>query len=205
MINLYISVRATAIALFVLFFGIYAVSGSNMAFAQASEAESSSSSKTSQSEAASPQESGGGDTSFRRPGQTGLALPRFVSLRSSKVNMRSGPGVRYPIDWVYHRPGLPVEIIDEFDTWRRIRDWEGTVGWVHQSMLEGKRTALVSGVQRLLRKEPGDDAPGIAFMEPGVLGELRSCQSDWCEVSIQGYRGWLRRSDFYGIYPQENL
>jgi SH3-like domain-containing protein len=193
MIDLYISVRATAIALFVLFFGINAVSGSNMAFAQASEAESPSSSKTSQSEAASPQEPSDGDTSFRRPGQTGLALPRFVR------------GVRYPIDWVYHRPGLPVEIIDEFDTWRRIRDWEGTVGWVHQSMLEGKRTALVNGGQRLLRKEPGDDAPGIAFMEPGVLGKLISCQSDWCEVSIQGYRGWLRRSDFYGIYPQENL
>ena len=73
------------------------------------------------------------------PGRTGLPLPRFVTLRANEVNLRSGPGTRYPIDWVYRRSGMPVEIIDEFDTWRRIRDWQGTEGWVHQSMVQGRR------------------------------------------------------------------
>ena len=142
-------------------------------------------------------------TPFKRPGQTGLPLPRFVSLRSGEVNLRTGPGVRYPIDWVYRRRGLPVEIIDEFDTWRRIRDWQGTVGWVHQSMLQGKRTILINGAERTLRKDPRSDAPGLAIAKPGVLGDLKTCQGDWCQVTVQGFSGWMRREDFYGIYPQE--
>ena len=68
---------------------------------------------------------------------TGLALPRFVSLRADEVNLRTGPGVQYPVDWVYLRQHLPVQIIAEFDTWRKIRDWQGTQGWVHQSMVSG--------------------------------------------------------------------
>ena len=140
---------------------------------------------------------------FQRPGQTGLPLPRFVSLRSGEVNLRTGPGVRYPIDWVYKRRNLPVEIIDEFDTWRRIRDWQGTVGWVHQSMLQGRRTVLVTGRPRLLRREPHDEAPGLAQAEPGVIGDLKRCRGVWCEVELEGFTGWLRMDEFYGIYPQE--
>lgn len=140
---------------------------------------------------------------FQRPGQTGLPLPRFVSLRSGEVNLRTGPGVRYPIDWVYKRRNLPVEIIDEFDTWRRIRDWQGTVGWVHQSMLQGRRSVLVTGRTRLLRRDPGDESPGLAHAEAGVIGDLKRCRSDWCEVELEGYSGWLRTDEFYGIYPQE--
>jgi SH3-like domain-containing protein len=140
---------------------------------------------------------------FQRPGQTGLPLPRFVSLRSGEVNLRTGPGVRYPIDWVYKRRNLPVEIIDEFDTWRRIRDWQGTVGWVHQSMLQGRRTVLVTGRERLLRREPHDGAPGLAQAETGVIGDLKRCRGVWCEVELEGFSGWLRMDEFYGIYPQE--
>lgn len=140
---------------------------------------------------------------FQRPGQTGLPLPRFVSLRSGEVNLRTGPGVRYPIDWVYKRRNLPVEIIDEFDTWRRIRDWQGTVGWVHQSMLQGRRSVLVTGRTRLLRRDPGDESPGLAHAQAGVIGDLKRCRSDWCEVELEGYSGWLRTDEFYGIYPQE--
>src|SRR3546814_20543597 len=81
------------------------------------------------------------------PGRTGLPLPRFVTLRADEVNLRTGPGTRYPIDWVYQRRGMPVEIIDEFDTWRRIRDWQGTEGWVHQSMVQGPPGLLVTGRQ----------------------------------------------------------
>ena len=138
------------------------------------------------------------------PGRTGLPLPRFVTLRAAEVNLRSGPGTRYPIDWVYQRSGMPVEIIDEFDTWRRIRDWQGTEGWVHQSMVRGQRGILVIGQVHTLRRRPEPDAPGVARLEAGVVGELDRCSGEWCQVSAGGYSGWLERQAFYGLYPYED-
>ncbi len=140
-----------------------------------------------------------------RPGRTGLPLPRFVSLRANEVNLRTGPGVRYPIDWVYRRRNLPVEIIDEHETWRRIRDWEGTIGWVHQSMLQGARRAMVTGEQRTLRKLPERSADPVARVEPGVIARLEACEGGWCEVSVEGLSGWLERHKFYGVYPREKV
>lgn len=140
-----------------------------------------------------------------RPGRSGLPLPRFVSLRASVVNLRTGPGVRYPIDWVYHRPDLPVEIIDEFEAWRRIRDWQGTVGWVHQSMLQGRRTLLLVGERRVLRRGPEADAAGLALLEPGVIAQLLSCDGNWCRVEVRGFEGWLDRGEVYGLYPEERI
>ncbi len=134
---------------------------------------------------------------------TGLPIPRFVTLRSAEVNVRTGPGVRYPVEWVYVRKGIPVEITAEFDTWRRIRDWEGTDGWVHQSMLSGKRTVMVSGAVRSLRASPAATATVVATAQPGVFGRLKKCQGSWCEVELDGHDGWLPRSEFYGVYPDE--
>lgn len=152
---------------------------------------------------------GGGETAEVErpppPGRTGLPLPRFVTLRADEVNLRIGPGIRYPIDWVYRRAGLPVEIIDEFDTWRRIRDWQGTEGWVHQSMVQGQRGILVTGKRRTLRRHPASDAPGVALIDAGVVGVLESCGPEWCEVSLGGYSGWLQRDAFYGLYPGEEV
>ncbi|MEQ8355582.1 MAG: SH3 domain-containing protein [Kiloniellaceae bacterium] len=137
------------------------------------------------------------------PGRTGLPLPRFVTLRADEVNLRTGPGTRYPIDWVYRRRGLPVEIVDEFDTWRRIRDWQGTEGWVHQSMVQGQRGILVTGKRHALRRRPEPNAPGVALVDAGVVGVLQRCQVDWCEVTLDSFTGWLPRDAFYGLYPGE--
>lgn len=135
--------------------------------------------------------------------RTGLPLPRFASLRASEVNLRRGPGERYPIDWVYRRRGLPIEIIDEFESWRRIRDHDGTVGWVHRSMLRGQRTVLVLGSMRSLRRDPDTQAPAVARLEPGVVARLETCRQVWCRVETGGFGGWLRRQDIYGLYPDE--
>ncbi|MEX0921522.1 MAG: SH3 domain-containing protein [Rhodovibrionaceae bacterium] len=140
-----------------------------------------------------------------RPGQTGLPLPRFVSLRASEVNLRAGPGIRYPIQWVYQRRNMPVEVIEEFETWRRIRDWEGTDGWVHQSMIQGRRSILVTGQERLLLREPEGGSAPVAKLEAGVVGELLGCNGRWCEVAAGGFDGWLPREAFYGTYPDETL
>lgn len=130
---------------------------------------------------------------------TGLPLPRFVSLRANEVNFRTGPGVRYPIEWVFMRAGLPVQVIAEFDTWRKIRDPDGTEGWVHQSMLSGRRHVIVVNQVRSLRKAPEPAAPPIARLEPGVILRLETCRAAWCEVEVAGRRGWLPRTHVWGL------
>ena len=141
----------------------------------------------------------------REIGPSGLALPRFVTLRAAKVNLRTGPGIRYPIEWVYARKGLPLEVIDEFETWRRVRDWQGSVGWVHQSMLSGQRGAMVLGEGRLLRRAPEDGAPSIARVEAGVVARLRACAGGWCLIETKDFEGWLHQGQIYGAYPDETV
>lgn len=139
------------------------------------------------------------------PQPTGLPIPRFVSLRSSEVNVRSGPSVNYPIEWVFQRKDMPVEVTAEFDTWRRIRDWQGTEGWVHQTMLSSKRGVVVTGQARLLRAEPDAAAPAVAQANIGVMGALLRCAGPWCQVDLKGYRGWLRRDEMWGVKENETL
>ncbi len=136
-------------------------------------------------------------------GPSGLPLPRFVSLRAGEVNVRTGPGVRYPIAWVFVRKGLPVEVTVEFELWRKIADIDGTEGWVHRSMLSGERTAIITGGVRTLYQRPENAAMPVLQAEPGVQGRLLSCEASWCELRIEGIRGWTRRQYLWGIYPDE--
>ncbi|TQV79937.1 hypothetical protein FKG95_14785 [Denitrobaculum tricleocarpae] len=138
-------------------------------------------------------------------GKSGLPLPRYVSLAKPKVNLRKGPGLRYPIEWVYRRDRLPVEIIAEFDTWRQIRDWEGTVGWVHRNMLRGRRTVMIKDGTQVLRAGPEDNAQPLLQAEAGVIGRLVDCEGAWCRVEIAGTSGWLRSRDFFGAATSEDV
>ena len=136
---------------------------------------------------------------------SGLPLPRFVSLRSDEVNLRTGPGTRYPVDWIYSRRDLPVEVIAEFETWRKIRDWQGAEGWVHQSMLSARRMLVVTGSRRRLRAAAEENAPSVAEAEPNMVGRLLGCPRDknFCRVEISTIQGWLRRDEFWGVYQNE--
>lgn len=130
---------------------------------------------------------------------TGLPIPRFVSLRADTVNLRTGPGLRYPIDWVYKRRDMPVLIVDEFDAWRQIRDWEGTLGWVHSVMLQGKRTARVVGGEPTILREHGHQRGNpVALVPSGVIGTLERCEWNWCLLDFGEHAGWLRRDRLYG-------
>src|SRR5581483_4541065 len=100
---------------------------------------------------------------------TSLPLPRFVALRSDDVNLRSGPGTRYPIEWVYKRRDLPVEILREFEVWRLVQDSDGIKGWVHQATLTGRRSLMVVGAERQLRDAADDKAYPVARLKPGVV------------------------------------
>ena len=129
-------------------------------------------------------------------------LPRFVSLRADKVNLRVGPGVRYPISWIYARKNLPVEIVAEFELWRKIRDREGTEGWVHKSLLSGRRSAIIGrGVQTLYRRAAGTIP--VLRAEGGVQARLLACQKSYCRLRIAGIDGWIERSKIWGVYPNE--
>ena len=134
---------------------------------------------------------------------TGLPLPRFVSLGADRVNLRFGPGEQYPIRWVLAREGLPVEIIAEFDTWRKVKLHDGDEGWIWAKLLSGRRTVLVTEAVGELRRTPEDDARVVLRAEPGVIGELVDCAEQWCRIDIQGRRGWLRRDAFWGTLPGE--
>jgi SH3-like domain-containing protein len=137
----------------------------------------------------------------------GLPIPRFVSLRTNPINLRTGPGVRYPVDWVYMRRNLPVEVIGEFDTWRRIRDQDGAEGWVHQSMLSGKRTAVVRGGTQALRRTGEDASEAEATVEAGVVVNVLRCPSElpYCRIEASGAQGWIKRDALWGVYAGETL
>jgi SH3-like domain-containing protein len=136
---------------------------------------------------------------------SGLPVPRFVALRSDEVNLRAGPGTRYPIEWVYKRRELPVEIEREFEVWRLVRDPDGIKGWVHQATLTGRRSFMVTGSDATLRRDAQDSAAAVAVLKAGVIGHIRSCaaNSDWCQVQTGDYRGYLKRSEFWGALPGE--
>lgn len=140
-----------------------------------------------------------------RAAEEKLPLPRFVSLRAEEVNVRTGPGVRYPINWVFHKRDLPVEIVAEFENWRKVRDVDQAEGWVHQSMLSGRRSVVIVGGVRDLKSDPTAAATAIARLEPGVIGRLEKCDETWCKVTAAGYDGWLERRDLWGIYPHEQI
>ena len=136
---------------------------------------------------------------------SGLPIPRFASLRSDEVNVRTGPGTRYPVDWVFKRKLMPVEIVAEFENWRKIRDWQGASGWVHQSLLTGKRSFIVAAHIANVHKTPGTQAEVVARLEPEVMGEIRSCQGEWCRVKVANasVTGWIERTDIWGVYRSE--
>jgi SH3-like domain-containing protein len=134
---------------------------------------------------------------------SGLPIPRFATLKSDEVNVRTGPGSRYPIDWVFKRKGMPVEIVAEYDNFRKIRDWQGASGWVYQGLLTGKRTFIIPSKVANLYKTPATSAQVVAKLEPEVMGEISSCQGDWCRVKVSSVSGWLQRTEIWGVYKSE--
>ena len=123
------------------------------------------------------------------------------------MNLRAGPGTRYPIQWVYKRRELPVQIQREFEVWRLVQDPDGIKGWVHQATLTGRRSFIVTGGDATLRRDARDGASAVAVLKPGVIGHIRSCAaaSDWCQVQEGDYRGYLKRGQFWGTLPAETV
>jgi SH3-like domain-containing protein len=135
---------------------------------------------------------------------SGLKIPRFVVLKNTETNIRSGPGTRYPIAWVFRREHMPVEVVDEFDLWRKIRDMEGTTGWVHRSMIDGKRYAMITGKQpQILRADASEDARAVIKAEPTVIAPLKECTPSWCRIQVEGRKAWIEKKHLWGVYKEE--
>jgi len=140
---------------------------------------------------------------------SGLPVPRYVSLKPDRVTVRGGPNRDHEIAFVFTRAGLPVEITAESDNWRRIRDSEGSEGWVYHSLLSGRRTALVSAKQQdeLVPLYDKADAQSdlVARLQPGVLASVKHCSGTWCRVFGAGFDGWIVQDRLWGVYPNEKI
>ena len=126
---------------------------------------------------------------------------RFVSLKAERANLRVGPGRRYPIEWVYTRPGLPLLVIAHFDQWRCVRDHEGTKGWMHKSLLSTRRTVVVMNGVQTMRERPLSGSPAVLRAEAGVIADLLGCEDRWCRVALAGEEGWMPESGLWGTRP----
>jgi SH3-like domain-containing protein len=145
---------------------------------------------------------------------SGLPVPRFVSLKSDRVNLRNGPGTDYPTGWVYRRAGLPLEIIKEFEAWRQVRDAEGATGWILQSLLSSRRTGLVVPWERKAGAPPplvpimasdSERSNVVANVEAGVIADLHTCDGRWCRVTVDRYSGYIEQKKLWGVYEGETI
>jgi SH3-like domain-containing protein len=140
---------------------------------------------------------------------TQLPLPRYVSLKADKVNLREGPSKDHRTTWIFERAGLPVEITAEFDTWRKVRDSEGSEGWVQHSLLSGRRTVLVApwkkGQNLALYARNSDSSATVALLQSGVIGNVKTCDGSWCHIFGEGFDGYMPQTNLWGVYPNETL
>ena len=140
---------------------------------------------------------------------SGLPVPRFVSLKADRVNVRGGPDKNHDVAWIYTRVGWPVEVTAEFENWRRIRDSDGSEGWVYHSMLSGKRMAAVQLQTKTdlapLHASPDAKSAVMAQLQSGVLGSVKRCTGSWCRIAGDGFDGWIEQNRLWGVYPDEKI
>ena len=140
----------------------------------------------------------------REPDQsTGLPLPRFASLKSDNVYVRTGPSMDYPIKWIYKKEGLPVEILQEFDAWRKIKDPNGDIGWAHKILLSGKKTAVISSDDPAPAYDDTEMGRTIVKFEKGVVVNVKECKKLMCRVQFAPYEGWIEKKYLWGVYGSD--
>ena len=134
---------------------------------------------------------------------TNLPIPRYVSLKTNEANARRGPSLSHKIDWIYKRQNMPLEIYAEYENWRRVRDFEGLGGWVHYTLLSGKRYVLIKNELLEMRLLPSMESQVIAKVPQFNIANLDKCNKDWCRIIDNGYKGWVLKSEIWGVYNNE--
>ncbi len=134
-----------------------------------------------------------------------LPVPRFVSIGTDKANVRTGPGERYPIDFVFVKKDTPVKVVAEYGRWRKVEDADGSEGWVYGALLSGRRFGVVLGGQRTVYLQPDASAAPVFFADAGVIGKLESCIKDWCKIEVNSLKGWIPKTQIWGALPGEEF
>lgn len=143
------------------------------------------------------------DHEYRRGPVTNLPLPRYVSLKATKANVRRGPSLTHRIDWIFKRRNMPLVVTAEHGHWRRVQDIDGAGGWVHYSLLSGSRTVIVTADMLPLNMRAEPDTAMVAQLELGVVAQLQKCGEDWCRIAAGGYKGWVRKHNIWGVGDDE--
>ena len=125
------------------------------------------------------------------------------------MNVRRGPSSDHAVAWMFQQKGLPVEIVAEFDNWRRVRDSDGEEGWILQNLLAGKRTAVVApwrtGEAMPMIDRPDATGRTVARVSAGVVADVEECDGQWCHLSAGGYEGYIEQTQLWGVYPGETV
>ena len=136
---------------------------------------------------------------------SGLPVPRFVSLKFNEANLRAGPGSEYPVLWQYRQAGLPLLVDAEFGVWRKVRDADGTTGWMHGAGLSLRRMALIHEGMAKIYLQDNSESGVVAVAEKNALLELESCPKNWCRVTTDTVKGWVERAAIWGVLKSESL
>jgi SH3-like domain-containing protein len=131
-------------------------------------------------------------------------LPKFMSIKVDEANLRAGPGTNFPIELIYVKKNLVIEVVDSFDNWYKIIDEEGSKGWLHKSLISKRRYFVTNIDGAKLYKNP-HNRHEFLFLELGLRGRINSCRKDWCNVKFREYSGWLKKSEIWGVYPNEDF
>ena len=149
--------------------------------------------------------------------ETGLPLPRFVVLKSNKSNLRNGAGIKNAIKWTYLKKGYPMEVVAEFENWRKLKDIDGTEGWINENLITGRRNVVIIGnkfelnvdkyklkqQEMVLLRYPDENSHPIVKAELGVIGNIKKCDREWCKIKIEEYTGWIKKINLWGVYQEE--
>jgi SH3-like domain-containing protein len=128
------------------------------------------------------------------------ATPHYMSIRRDEANMREGPSYDHRILWVYKHKEYPLKVVAKYDAWLRVKDVDGTVGWMHRTQLSDRRTVLFIGFTKSpLRNGTGLKAKILAYAQPGVVARLKACKLQFCEISAADVDGWVDRRNIWGV------
>ena len=129
---------------------------------------------------------------------TSSDLSYFESIRVTEANVRTGPGKRYPIKFTLKRRGLPVKILDEYDNWSKVEDFEGETGWVSDNLLTKRKTVLITEDMAVMYKTASLNSKPIFRNEKGVVAKLLKCKRNWCKVELMKEKGWIEKRNIWG-------
>ena len=138
--------------------------------------------------------------------ETGLEIPRYVSLKSDNANIRVGPSKNYPIEIKYIKKNYPLKVLDEYEDWRKVEDFQKNFGWIHKSLISGTRTGIVlSNDNKTIKLLNTLNGEIIGEIGKGNIVYLEKCKIDWCLVSSGNYKGWINKKYLWGVKEKEEI